>query len=183
MILVSGTVSEEQAVKCLQIGATDYVGKPYDRTQVVSRALALARRYDGGTPAPARAIVLVIDDSLTFREELSRVVRDLISDDLFFNGPRAYPVEFCFPHYFLLPMFGNMSSYRIRPLGPEKCLFELYSLILPAAIDADPAPEWTFWPTGTCEPATITYKGPAGSWEVRYAPLSARATIRSFLAK
>jgi len=51
---------------------------------------------------------------------------DLVN--LFFNGPRAYPVEFCFPHYFLLPVFGAMSSYRIRPLGPEKCLFELYSL-------------------------------------------------------
>ncbi len=60
---------------------------------------------------------------------------------------------------------------------------ELFSLILPSAIDPEPAPEWTFWPTGTCEPATITYKGPAGSWEVRYAPLSARPTVRTFLAK
>jgi carnitine monooxygenase subunit len=37
-------------------------------------------------------------------------------------------VEFIFPHYFLLPLFSNMSSYRIRPLGPESCLFELWSL-------------------------------------------------------
>ena len=37
-------------------------------------------------------------------------------------------VEFIFPHYFLLPMFSSMSSYRIRPLGPESCLFELWSL-------------------------------------------------------
>ena len=37
-------------------------------------------------------------------------------------------VEFVFPHYFLLPFFSSMSSYRIRPLGPEKCLFELWSL-------------------------------------------------------
>jgi hypothetical protein len=60
---------------------------------------------------------------------------------------------------------------------------ELYSLILPSAIDADPAPEWTFWPTGTCEPARITFRGPTGSWEVRYAALSARPTIHSFIAK
>jgi len=39
-------------------------------------------------------------------------------------------VEFMFPHYFLLPMFSAMSSYRIRPLTPETCLFELWSLSL-----------------------------------------------------
>jgi carnitine monooxygenase subunit len=37
-------------------------------------------------------------------------------------------VEFLFPHYFLLPTFSSMSSYRVRPLGPESCLFELWSL-------------------------------------------------------
>ncbi|MBV9993927.1 MAG: hypothetical protein JO127_01820, partial [Caulobacteraceae bacterium] len=39
-------------------------------------------------------------------------------------------VNFCFPNYFLLPAYGNCSSYRIRPLGPETCLFELWSLTL-----------------------------------------------------
>lgn len=37
-------------------------------------------------------------------------------------------VEFIFPHYFLLPFFGAMSAYRIRPLTPETCLFEIWSL-------------------------------------------------------
>jgi hypothetical protein len=37
-------------------------------------------------------------------------------------------VEYLFPHYFLLPFFTSMSSYRIRPLGPESCLFEIWSL-------------------------------------------------------
>jgi phenylpropionate dioxygenase-like ring-hydroxylating dioxygenase large terminal subunit len=37
-------------------------------------------------------------------------------------------VEYLFPHYFLLTYFTSMSSYRIRPLGPESCLFELWSL-------------------------------------------------------
>jgi phenylpropionate dioxygenase-like ring-hydroxylating dioxygenase large terminal subunit len=44
--------------------------------------------------------------------------------------PFALPVQFIFPHYFLLPLFGNASSYRIRPLGPETCLFEIWSLVL-----------------------------------------------------
>jgi hypothetical protein len=44
---------------------------------------------------------------------------------------REHPVEaveFLFPHYFLLTYFTSMSSYRIRPLGPESCLFEIWSL-------------------------------------------------------
>jgi len=37
-------------------------------------------------------------------------------------------VEFLFPHYFLLPFFTSMASYRIRPTGPETCRFEIWSL-------------------------------------------------------
>lgn len=46
---------------------------------------------------------------------------------------QAHPfrdVEFMFPHFFLLPSFAAMSSYRIRPLGPESCFFEIWSLVL-----------------------------------------------------
>ena len=39
-------------------------------------------------------------------------------------------VEFLFPHYFLLPIFTSMASYRIRPLGPESCFFEIWSLTM-----------------------------------------------------
>ena len=41
-----------------------------------------------------------------------------------------HAVEFMFPHFFLLPMLGAMSSYRIRPLTPETCFFEIWSLVL-----------------------------------------------------
>ena len=37
-------------------------------------------------------------------------------------------VNFGFPHYFILPTYGSASSYRIRPTGPEECIFELWSL-------------------------------------------------------
>jgi Rieske 2Fe-2S family protein len=37
-------------------------------------------------------------------------------------------VNFCFPHFFLLPTYSAASSYRIRPLTAETCLFELWSL-------------------------------------------------------
>jgi carnitine monooxygenase subunit len=41
-----------------------------------------------------------------------------------------YPVEFMFPHFFLLPTFGAMSAYRVRPLTPETCFFEIWSLVI-----------------------------------------------------
>ena len=39
-------------------------------------------------------------------------------------------VEFIFPHFFLLPFLSSMAAYRIRPLGPESCYFEIWSLTL-----------------------------------------------------
>jgi phenylpropionate dioxygenase-like ring-hydroxylating dioxygenase large terminal subunit len=48
-------------------------------------------------------------------------------------------VEYMFPHYFLLPFFSAMSSYRIRPLTPETCLFEIWSLaFLPEDKEREP---------------------------------------------
>ena len=49
-------------------------------------------------------------------------------------------VEFCFPHYFLLPFYSSSSAYRIRPLGPEECLFELWSLTRYPPGQEPPAP-------------------------------------------
>jgi hypothetical protein len=56
-------------------------------------------------------------------------------------------VEFLFPHYFLLPYFTSMSSYRIRPLGPESCLFEIWSLThFPKGQEPQPPMEPTILP-------------------------------------
>ena len=54
-------------------------------------------------------------------------------------------VEFMFPHFFLLPMFAAMSSYRIRPLTAETCYFEIWSLVLrPEGEEFDTPKEATF---------------------------------------
>ncbi len=56
-------------------------------------------------------------------------------------------VEFLFPHYFLLPYFTSFASYRIRPLGPEKCLFEIWSLTnFPEGQEPEPPMEPTILP-------------------------------------
>ena len=51
-------------------------------------------------------------------------------------------LEFLFPHYFLLSTFTSMSSYRVRPLGPESCLFEIWSLThFPEGAEPEPPME------------------------------------------
>ena len=56
-------------------------------------------------------------------------------------------VEFLFPHYFLLPFFTSTSAYRIRPTGPETCLFEIWSLThFPAGEEPAPVMEPTVLP-------------------------------------
>jgi len=48
-------------------------------------------------------------------------------------------VNFAFPHFFLLPVYGNAASYRIRPLGPAETLFEIWTTtLMPEGIDHRP---------------------------------------------
>ena len=51
-------------------------------------------------------------------------------------------VFFVFPHFFVLPQYGNALMYRFRPLGgPERCLLELWSVTIPARGDENRRPE------------------------------------------
>jgi phenylpropionate dioxygenase-like ring-hydroxylating dioxygenase large terminal subunit len=64
------------------------------------------------------------------------------------------PMGYCFPHFFVLPMYSSASSYRFRPLGPEETLMEIWSLTRFAPgeePEPPPVPEWwapddTRWP-------------------------------------
>jgi len=38
------------------------------------------------------------------------------------------PMVYCFPHFFVLPMYSSASAYRFRPVGPEETLMEIWSL-------------------------------------------------------
>jgi type II secretory pathway pseudopilin PulG len=53
----------------------------------------------------------------------------------------------------------------------------------PAALRRDPPPQWIFWPTGTCEPATVVYTGRTGHWSASFSPLSGRASLTSYAAR
>ena len=54
---------------------------------------------------------------------------------------------------------------------------------LPAALLGKPPAEWIFWPSGTCEPATVQFRGPAGAWTASYSPLTAQPDLTQYAAK
>lgn len=68
VLMLSSEAEIKDRVRGLQTGANDYVGKPYDTTQVISRIRSLI----GGPPV--RDLVLVIDDNPTYRAELSEAL-------------------------------------------------------------------------------------------------------------
>jgi type II secretory pathway pseudopilin PulG len=60
---------------------------------------------------------------------------------------------------------------------------ERFALKFPAALEKDPPPEWIFWPSGTCEPVTVSFQGGRGSWTANYSALTARPALASYGAK
>jgi type II secretory pathway pseudopilin PulG len=60
---------------------------------------------------------------------------------------------------------------------------DAFVLGLPAALVENPPADWIFWPSGVCEPATVTYKGPAGTWTANYSSLTARPQLSHYAAK
>ena len=54
---------------------------------------------------------------------------------------------------------------------------------LPAALIGKPPAEWIFWPSGTCEPAVVQFRGPAGTWTADYSPLTAQPELTHYAAR
>ncbi|MBI2510969.1 MAG: response regulator [Opitutae bacterium] len=68
VLLLSAEDEVRDRVRGLKTGADDYVGKPYDASQMVARAAELVQR--NGDRARERPLVLLIDDSATFAQEM-----------------------------------------------------------------------------------------------------------------
>jgi type II secretory pathway pseudopilin PulG len=54
---------------------------------------------------------------------------------------------------------------------------------LPAALMSKPPAEWIFWPSGTCEPATVQFRGLSGAWTANYSPLTAQPELTQYAAR
>jgi DNA-binding response OmpR family regulator len=74
VMLLSSEAEVSDRTRGLKTGADEYIGKPYDQSYVVARALELLRKREPGSTAARSTTVLIIDDSPTFREELKSVL-------------------------------------------------------------------------------------------------------------
>ena len=77
ILLLSTEAEVKDRIRGLERGADDYVGKPYDASYVVARARELLRAREGSAPTSDIATVLVIDDSVTFREQLKAALEEV----------------------------------------------------------------------------------------------------------
>lgn len=57
---------------------------------------------------------------------------------------------------------------------------DAFQLSLPAALEKSPPAQWIFWPSGTCEPAVVSFKGVDGNWVANFSPLTARAELTKY---
>lgn len=60
---------------------------------------------------------------------------------------------------------------------------ESMKIAFPAALMEEPPAEWIFWPSGTCEPAVVSYRGKDGGWTANYSALTGRAEVVKYVAK
>jgi nitrite reductase/ring-hydroxylating ferredoxin subunit len=110
----------------------------------IARTLAEADLPDDPAQAVATWYGLVNAAITKAGRERGEPTPDL--NDLAVNHP-VNAVEFLFPHFFLLPCFSSMASYRIRPLTAETCFFEIWSLTLfPEGQEPVPVMETTVLP-------------------------------------
>lgn len=83
---------------------------------------------------------------------------------------------------------ADFSNEARKKQGPTATLTpangdEHYVLRRPSALTSQPSAEWTFWPSGTCEPVIVDYKGPNGEWEAQFNALSGRGNLARFIAQ
>ena len=70
VMLLSTEAEVQDRTRGLETGADEYIGKPFDQTYIVARALELLRKKEPARGDERSTTVLIIDDSRTFREAL-----------------------------------------------------------------------------------------------------------------
>ena len=136
VIMLTAMNEENDRIKGLELGADDYVNKPFNYREVLSRIRAVLRRHY--LPAPATVGLITVDDRLTI---------DFQKREVLINGERVNlrPTEYRLL-YHLVQRAGyvvNHNDLLARVWGPEyhdeTHYLRLYVTYLRQKIERDPA--------------------------------------------
>ena len=125
---------------------------------------------------PSIAAVLAEQRMKASFEEFDRFVR--LAREKSITERRGYAMVWDGKGLALRPLESRDTDDR--EVGPDRFDFEegeTFTLDRPSALIKKPPGEWVFWRSGLCEQAVVSFAGEAGSWSVRYDPLTVRATF------
>ena len=66
IIMLSGRGDEEGIVKCLELGADDYLTKPFNVAELIARINTAFRHYNGARTAPTQSVLRLGDIEINF---------------------------------------------------------------------------------------------------------------------
>ncbi len=136
VLVLTAKDDEEDRIKGLELGADDYIGKPFSHRELVSRIRAVLRRYN--TPPPAPQTLVRVDDRLQI---------DFARREVLVNGERVNlrPTEYRLL-YHLVQNAGYVMTHEqllSKVWGPEyrdeTHYLRLYITYLRQKIEEDPA--------------------------------------------
>ena len=136
VLFLTARSEEEDRIKGLELGADDYISKPFSHRELVSRIRAVLRRHY--TPPPTPQTVITVDERLTI---------DFARREVLINGERVNlrPTEYRLL-YHLVQNAGYVMTYEMlltRVWGPEyrdeTHYVRLYITYLRQKIEEDPA--------------------------------------------
>ncbi|HMO58187.1 MAG TPA: response regulator transcription factor [Roseiflexaceae bacterium] len=136
VLVLTAKDEEEDRIRGLELGADDYIGKPFSHRELVSRIRAVLRRHY--TPPPATPTVVEIDARLTV---------DFARREVLIDGERVNlrPTEYRLL-YHLVQNAGYVMTHEMlltRVWGPEyrdeTHYLRLYVTYLRQKIEVDPA--------------------------------------------
>lgn len=112
VLILTAKDEEEDRVRGLELGADDYIGKPFSHRELVSRIRAVLRRHYIAPPVPQTTVV--VDDRLTI---------DFARREVLVNGERVNlrPTEYRLL-YHLVQNAGYVQTHQMlltKVWGPE----------------------------------------------------------------
>jgi two-component system KDP operon response regulator KdpE len=136
VIILTAKDDEDDRIKGLELGADDYIGKPFSHRELISRIRAVLRRHN--LPPPAPQTLVKVDDRLTI---------DFARREVLVNGERVNlrPTEYRLL-YHLVQNAGYVMTHEqllSKVWGPEyrdeTHYLRLYVTYLRQKIEEDPA--------------------------------------------